>query len=455
MSFELAEQVADAVLYEGYVLYPYRASAAKNRFRWQFGVVAPKAYSDGGGGESWTMQTECLLEAGDSTTLDVRVRFLQLQARTVEEAPEIAGGRYRPVEALEVDGQELVTWEEGVERRVEEAAVPLASLLGGARVVPIEIAGGREMEAVRDARGNERARIVRERWPISAALRISAESLGNLVKLRVRLENLSAWPADEEPSRTIALRHSLAGAHTLLRVHGGAFVSLLEPPEWAAAAAAGCANQQTWPVLIGDRRARDVLLSSPIILYDYPAVAPESPGDLFDATEIDEMLTLRIMTLTDAEKREARATDERARRVVERADTLPPAELDRLHGAIRRPAAQAGGLELGALAAGLEVPRPEEAWVDVGSARVGKRSRVRLRPHRRADAMDMFLAGHTALVEGVYRTADDETYVAVTLDDDPAADLHSWYGRFFYFFPDEIEPLAGDAGNPLDQDRRE
>ena len=100
----------------------------------------------------------------------------------------------------------------------------------------------------------------------------------------------------------------------------GEFVSLLEPPPEFQEAAAACSNVGTWPVLAGEPGQRDTVLSSPIILYDYPQIAPESPGDLFDGTEIDEILSLRILTLTDEEKsamrrsRRARAANSRKNR---------------------------------------------------------------------------------------------------------------------------------------------
>ncbi len=72
-----------------------------------------------------------------------------------------------------------------------------------------------------------------------------------------------------------------------------------------------------------------------IILEDHPAIAPESPGALYDATEIDEILALRTAALTDEEKREARGTDDRAAAVIDLADTMPPEVLERLHGAVR------------------------------------------------------------------------------------------------------------------------
>ena len=80
------------------------------------------------------------------------------------------------------------------------------------------------------------------------------------------------------------------------------------------------------PMLAGSRRrarrAVSAVLGSPIILYDYPEIAGESTGSLFDATEIDEILMLRVLTMTDAEKAEARATDPKAAEIIERRDAM-------------------------------------------------------------------------------------------------------------------------------------
>jgi hydrogenase maturation protease len=472
MSFELAEKVADAVLYEGYVLYPYRASAAKNRLRWQFGVVVPRGYAELGGSEPWAMQTECLIEpaAAVGAELDLRVRFLQVQARVIEEETE--GGTFHPVETLAVDDRTLVTWEEGVERRFDAVAIPLSELLRGERRIAIELPAGREVEPVTSGDGRAVARIVRERWPVSGVVLLSAEPAGEgggLIRLRVRIENLGEWEGGAD--REGALRRSLVGAHTLLAVRGGAFVSLLDPPPAAAAAAAACANQHTWPVLIGPEGTGDVLLSSPIILYDHPAVAAESAGDFCDATEIDEILTLRVMTLTDDEKREARGTDERSRLIIERSDASPPELMERLHGVIRAsgPAAEepddAGRTrtqttlaELSEWETFLNPPgevRPEDATIEIAGVRLALGSRVRLCPKRRADSMDFFLAGREARVEGVYRDVEDVAWVAVSLvSEDPASDLHSSHGRFYYFYPEEIEPLESGAGELPDSERK-
>jgi hypothetical protein len=263
-------------------------------------------------------------------------------------------------------------------------------------------------------------------------VRLSAERADGFFKLQVRIENHTAFPEAASADRAAAMRRSLVGTHTLLGVTGGAFVSPLE--------ARGCANLHTWPVLVGRRGSRDTILSAPITLEDYPAIAPESQGDFCDSAEIDELLTLRVMTLTDEEKREAVA-DGRARRIIERCDGIAPETLERLHGTFR------------SLDEHAEVERffnppeeaPEKAAVAVEGGRIGRGARVRLTPKRRADSFDLFLAGRTAVVEAVHRDVEDRVYVAVTVEDDPAADIQGRVGRFFYFYPDELELLQKEA----------
>jgi hypothetical protein len=445
-SFELARKVADAVLYEGYLLYPYRASAAKNQARWQFGVLMPRLWSEHGPDEPWATQTECLLEPEEATTVRVLVRFLHVQAKTVE-IVDVEAGTFHEADTLPVDGSELVPWDEAAEQEVAVEA-PLARLLDGELATPLERPGGRRVEPVNSAAGRLVGRTVRRRWPVLGSVKLSAERLEGpygLVRLRLVLENATAWN-DPGADRSVALRHSLVAAHSLIGIDQGVFLSLLDPPEWAKPAAEACQNLHTWPVLIGDEGQRDAMLSSPIILYDHPTIAPESPGDLFDATEIDEILTLRTMALTEEEKREARATDERAAAIIDRVDNMPPELLERLHGAVR----YLKGVE------GTEEEEPELVpWWDPGADRtvspetdgvvvagvtLARGSRVRLRPGQRADAQDMFLAGRLATVEAVFLDVDGNRHLAVTLDEDPAADLQRWHGRFLYFSPDEVEP---------------
>lgn len=447
--FARARLMADAVLYEGYILYPYRASAEKNRLRWQFGVVAPRDFAKADGSEDWSMQTECVLEPGPDVRLDVKVRFLRVQERRVERALDPDGAAFLPVESLELAGSLLTSWDEATEEELDLADLSLDELLSGEQSVPIELALSHHVETLRDDTGKVLGRVVRTRRAISAMLSVQARSDGPLVLVRVRVENLTPW-CESNASRDDVVRQSLVAVHTLLALRNGAFVSLFDPPESARAAVASCTNTHTWPVLIGDEGQRDVVLSSPVTLYDYAEVAPESAGDFFDATEIDEMLALRVMTLTDDEKREARGTDARAAAIVDRCDDMPTEVFERLHGVVRylRDVTGPTGETPGGPA---EVPwwgpgadasvKPFEDKVWVGAVEVGRGSEVRLRPNRRADAQDLFLAGLTATVQAVLQDVDGDTHLAVSVGGDPADDLQQWHGRYLYFYPDEVEAL--------------
>ena len=433
---ERARAVADAVLYEGYLLYPYRASATKNQLRWQFGVLMPPVFADPDAGEHDTCVTQVLVEPGDHTVLHLRARFLQVQARTVE-----VGGQ--PVAEVDVDGTRWTSWDEAVEQEVD-AVVRFADLIAGDNTVPFGVAGDLTTEQLSDS-----VRLVRRRWPLHGELRLHADVLDGpygAARLTVVLANTTDWDAGDttrdqaqrdQAQRDQALRHALIAAHTVMAVSPGRFVSMVDPPEWAKPAVDACRCERTWPVLVG---SEDTVLSSPIILYDYPTIAPESAGDLFDGTEIDEILTLRTMALTEDEKRQARATDPRAAAIVDRVDAMPQELLDRLHGTVRYLRSVTGedrdqpwwdpGSDPGV--------DPDTDSVVVSGKRVARGSRVRLRPGlRRADAQDMFLAGRIADVQAVLHDVDGDLHIAVTLE----GDLDPDYGRFRYFSTEEVEPL--------------
>jgi hypothetical protein len=278
----------------------------------------------------------------------------------------------------------------------------------------------------------------------------------------------AAEPVPER--REDALPTALVAAHVILTAAGGEFISMTDPPMWAKAAVAECENVGSWPVLADPGGGRQVVLSSPIILYDHPELAPESPGELYDGTEIDEILTLRTLALSDEEKAEARATDPRAAALIDRVDAMDAPTMAQLHGTIRTmsavPSTRPDGLGLDGLGPdgdGERVPwwdpgadasvSPGTDFVVIAGHRVARGSRVILRPgSRRADAQDMFLAGRAALVEAVLLDVDDTAYLAVTLADDPAADLQAAHGRFLYFAPDEVVPdeVRPDGGWPDD-----
>lgn len=481
-AFDEASALADSVLYEGYVLYPYRRSSDKNRVRWQFGVLAPQHWIEAhgtstetvaGSAESWWQQTECLLEADDSATIQLRPRFLQTQQKSVQarEADQTFG----PVGRLELADRTEVGFDEAVPRQAD-ITTTVADLLATEQSFTVEAAGREQVTPVTDGNGDEVGRIVRRAVPLTAIVTVSAvrtQAPFPLVRLRIRIENADPEAAPADAERDEALRHALLSTHCLVAVDDGSFLSLLDPPAWATPAAEACRNVRTFPVLAGHPGTSRLVLSAPIILYDHAQVAPESPGDLHDAAEIDELLTLSTQALTEDEKREARGTDPRAAAIIDRVDEMPSEVLNRLHGAIRsigprssngedKPAtagtATSGGGSSRDTATSDAGPVPwwepgADDEIDPGTdtvlvdgVQVGRGCRVRLQPRRRGtDAHDMFLADRIAQVEKVLLDVDGSRQLAVTIEDDPSAELHQWYGRFHYFRPEEIHPLGQET----------
>jgi hypothetical protein len=340
MNSAAADRIAKAVLYEGYMLYPYRPSAVKNQQRFNFGVVYPQAFSDAQKGtDPWTMQTECLVQGNLAAKLEVQVRFLQLVERSVEATaePDPSNSRkFLPVKALAVDGQTFYSWQEAVERELKILATDLESLGRYSLQRPFHLPPSTDEEELRNTQGVLLGRIVRTQQSVDGLVEARAQEVAEQVfKITVSIRNITPLENPANVTRDHALMRSLVSAHVVLGIEGGEFVSLLDPPESLQAAVAGCHNQGTFPVLVGDEGQRDTVLASPIILYDYPQIAPESAGDLFDGTEIDEILSLRIMTMTDEEKSEMRQSDERARQMLERTETMPAEQFMKLHGALR------------------------------------------------------------------------------------------------------------------------
>ena len=428
MNFAAARAVADAVMYEGYILYPYRASAAKNQSRWQFGVVMSPGYAAADPSERAFAQTECVLEHGVKPTVAAVIRFLQVQRRTRAGA----------------------CWDEAVEHEVDIR-------VDGTGWAATGTSPRSRYPAARNASGTSSRRA-----PLAGTVSLLATPLPGpwgAARLRVRVDNRSA-PGAVPRTRDEALPTALVAAHMIIGVRGRRVHLDDRPAGVGQRRGAACENVGCWPVLAGPDGGRQVMLSTPIILYDHPELAPESPGELYDGTEIDEILSLRTLALSDAEKEEARATDPRAAALIDRVEALgaddfkPHARHDPL--AARRPRAHGRpvpGPSGGPGTAGYEptVPwwdpaadasvSPDTDAITVAGRRIARGSLVTLRPGvRRSDAQDMFLDGRAARVEAVLLDVDDTAYLAVSLTDDPDQDLRVAHGRFLYFSPDEVEP---------------
>lgn len=285
--------IANAILYEGYMLYPYRPSALKNqRPGWSFGTLLPPAYVERTPGDSAFMEAQMLLTGADAGDLTVQIRFLQLA--------EPAGSS-----ALE---------------RTVSLSVSVVQLLQSEQRAEFAFADGAQAR-------------------VEGLIEIAATRVTSALKLILRVSNSTQLP---EPisTRDAALKYSLIAAHAILTTRENEFVSLLDPPNALRADAAALLQTSVFPVLIGDEGSRKNMLVSPIILADYPQIAPESPGDFFDSSEVDELLTLRLMTLTDSEKDEVRRAGQTTHDLLDRTHSCRPEDLLRMHGVIRERLAQ-------------------------------------------------------------------------------------------------------------------
>ncbi len=307
MNRELAKKVADAVLYEGYMLYPYRRSAIKNQQRWSFGILYPPAYEEvQSGTERSVMHSECLLEIEAEACIDVELRFLQL-AQVGEDR------------------------EEGIERSVK-FSVPLP---GDWHSVTFAFPASSEIEPLTGKKEGTARTLKHTLQELSGTVTLLPERIAEgIVKLSIEVTN-ETRASRSGLDRNSALLRSLLSAHTILSATGADFVSLLDPPEQHRDAVSKCKNVGNFPVLVGEEAEHDMMLCSPIVLYDYPQIAPESAGDFYDSTEMDEMLTLRVMTLTEEEKTEMRGSDDRVRDLLQRTEETAREQLMRTHGTIR------------------------------------------------------------------------------------------------------------------------
>ena len=446
------EAVVRAVLYEGYILYPYRPSSVKNRQRWTFGGVYPRDFAEAEGSVACRMQTQCLLQGGLNSDVDVHVRFLHIVRRDVgqlnrpvAELPAEGEPPFALVPSLKVGEMDFHAWEEALERQVVVPSLTIEQLLAGPAQIPFRFLGARELEPLRAANRSVAGVLIRSHMMVEGEITIAAKEIApDVFQLTVQIDNLTPIDAPSQMVRDEIQLRALTSTHTILGLRNAEFVSLLDPPAELKDAAAACNNQGTWPVLAGEPGEKDILLSSPIILYDYPQVAPESPGDLFDSTEIDEILTLRILAMTDEEKREMAAADERGRALLERTEALTAADMARLHGTLRYPGFVSAQREEASAPRRAPKVKPELAFLHVAGCDLKIGDRVRLRPKSGADIMDIVLKDEVAIIEAIERDFEDKVHVAVVLESDPGREfgLDRIPGHRFFFSPDELEVMA-------------
>ena len=395
--------MADAVLYEGYLLYPYRASSSKNRARWQFGVLGPPGAAEAGIGEDSVMSVDCLVRPGADPSVAIQLRCLQLQTRSVE---ILAADGFLPVDAIVVGGTRWLTWDEATEAEQTLGSLRVAGLFEPTHV-DIRVPAAESIEELHDGAGSLAGRLVRERSALAATMEVRATRVDHLVRLSLRLDNTAAAQSSRgDGAGQVVHRHppAPAGRRRGVRVH--------RRPTGGRDRGRGQAvsSRRWWPVLAGpiDETA-GVAGLSPIIVEEHAQDSPpRAAAPCSTSTEIDEILTLRVMTMTDAEKAEARATDPRAAEIIDRCDAMTPQDLQQLHGALRDPHDPSvfdTDVPWWDPAADASVA-PETDAVMISGVRVSKGSLVTVSPRRRADAQDMFFTDMVAKVAAVLSDVD-------------------------------------------------
>lgn len=450
MNHSSIEQLVNAVLYEGYILYPYRGSSAKNqRERFTFGRVYPAAYSDAQNGvEPCQMQAQVLANTPrQKTTLNVCIRFLQPMRRDIGALvcplkAWVAGTepKFNVVPALDVDGQLFQSWHEAIEREIGVDPLPITHETVQKQELNFHFPASRFIEPIHAKSGEVPGVIVRHQAAIQGKIEVEIEPTPNCTKVTIRIANQTQMDPSELVDQSAVIDKTFASAHIVLSIDEGEFISLLEPAEDFRHLAEECRNVGVWPVLVGDEKLCDrrTMLASPIILYDWPKIAPESAGQLFDGTEIDEILNLRILTMTDEEKREMRNIDAAARQLLERTENLRGEDFLKMHGTLR-------GVR----------PLEEQIFgtshrldgINIGDVYVKPGDRVRIRPKTRADIMDIALDGKVAVIEALEEDAEARVHLALVVQDDPGKDLGMLRqpGHRFFYTVDEVEPVEEGA----------
>src|SRR5918998_3582389 len=196
---DAAKKIAEAVLYEGYMLWPYRRSSRKNQQRWTFGGVYPREYSVARGEDDpWIMQTQCLVSGDEGSTIEVKIRFLHVVERKVARK---AGETLEFVDELRVGGERYLSWDEAVERELAAGRFELSELLASPRKVEIDIAGGSTEEPLAEAAGEFVGALVRSWRPLRGAVEVGAESLQEgIFRVTARITNTTPWGGENRES---------------------------------------------------------------------------------------------------------------------------------------------------------------------------------------------------------------------------------------------------------------
>ncbi|MEP6950700.1 MAG: hypothetical protein ABI863_15550 [Ginsengibacter sp.] len=334
----ILENITRTLLYEGYALYPYHRSAIKNQKPIPFGVVFPQRYNIYNAHAHSKMQTQCIVTGSDDLTINISMRFLHLKKTELFEkvpAHEAVEDNFIPVYNLNISDKFYQAGWQTAERKINTGDLQISQLIKNKKVIPVEFDEMYDSKYFYDKSGKA-AKQINSISGIKGSVIIEAAPAGNMqntFRLTVTVINTTPVENAEQVTRDEVLSQSFLSTHTVLQTRNAVFISHQNPGEKWEETISGCENINTWPILIDE--SNTTLLSSPIILYDYPRINPQSLGDLFDSTEIEEALLLHVAVLSDEEKQQIARGDEKLQAMLTRVSQVTPKEMINFHSGLK------------------------------------------------------------------------------------------------------------------------
>ena len=333
-SSAILENLTRTLLYEGYALYPYHRSAVKNQKPIPFGVVFPEQYNSHNPHAHSTMQTQCIVTGNSHILFNLSIRFLHLIK--VELLERDQASHFRPANDLNVNGESYQAGWQTFERIINARDVEINQLIENQKTIILDLDKMEECSDINNEKKEIVAKEIKSVSEINGTITIDAtpvENRSDAFRTTINITNTTPVTNPGTVSRDEMLGHSLLSTHIIINAVNGQFISHQNPNEQWKASIESCKNLNTWPILIDE--SDTTLLSSPIILYDYPQIHPQSATDLFDSTEIEEALLLHVAVLSDEEKERIAASDEKLRTMLNKVKSVTPAALINLHSGLK------------------------------------------------------------------------------------------------------------------------
>ncbi|MGI8952070.1 MAG: hypothetical protein ACR2FN_10845 [Chitinophagaceae bacterium] len=335
----ILENITQTLLYEGYALYPYHRSAIKNQKPIPFGVVFPQQYNIYNEHSHSKMQTQCIVTGSDNLQINISVRFLHLLKVEIFEKDlqqKTSESDFVQVHNVSLNGKIYQAGWQTIERKISTGNLQISQLIKNRKVIFIKFDKVYDTTNISDENGETVAKQINSVSQIKGTIIVEAESVKNTqnaFRITVTVTNTTPFENTEAITRDEVLTQSFLSTHIILNTSDGQFISHQDPDEKWKTVIDECANINTWPILIDE--ANTTLLSSPIILYDHPQINPQSHGDLFDSTEIEEALLLHVNLLSDEEKKRISQSDEKLQAMLKKVGEITPEELINFHSGLK------------------------------------------------------------------------------------------------------------------------